>query len=32
LSIDYTRPPEVPLDGPDGVWAATVLTDAGMVP
>ena len=32
LSIDYTRPPEVPLDGPDAEWAATVLRDAGIVP
>ena len=31
LSIDYTRPPEVPLDGPDAEWAATVLCDAGIV-
>ena len=31
LSIDYTRPPEVPLDGPDAEWAATVLRDAGIV-
>ena len=32
LSIDYSRSPEVPLDGPDAEWVATVLRDDGIVP
>ena len=27
LSIDYTRPPEIPLEGQTAVWAATLLQE-----
>lgn len=30
LSVDYTRPPEVPLEGNDAAWAEELLRAAGL--
>ena len=31
LSVDYARPPEVPLEGEDALWTDDVLRKAGVV-
>jgi len=31
LSVDYTRPPEVPLEGEAAIWANEILKTSGEV-